>query len=286
MLTFASVTVAALALALSGTPRMDPLLLLGDRLLAEGLVDEAITEYKRYIFFKRDLPEARTAYAHARIAVAYRSEGRHDKAIDALLEAIAAESDERQRDTWRIDLGVTEMARQRYDLAEFTLLKVEMFSTFAPAKRRAAFLRAICSLSLGKWQEARVAFRTYAQEGDPAAQALGEGIERLLDRAEREKEKSPRLAKTLSSIVPGLGEVYVGEWRGGLNAFAINAWAGFVLTQDIVRRQFLDAVVGSIGRLARFYRANRERAAVAARRFNDKRGRAAVAEILTLMEAK
>lgn len=287
MLISSSAAVVGLVLCLGAAVQpLDPLLLLGDRLLADGLADEAITEYRRYLFFSRDVPAARTAQAHARIAFAYRGEGQHDKAVESLLEAIAAAADEGERDQWRVDLGVTEMARGRYDLAEFTLLKVEMFSGSGTARARAAFFRGIAGLYVGNVTEARLAFRTYADASNGAGRELGQRISRLLDDAGRRKGKSLRLAKALSSVVPGLGEVYAGDVKGGAGALAANAWAAFVLAQDVIHRQFFDALVGSTAPVVRFYRANRERAVAAARRSNEARGRALVDEILKLVEQR
>jgi hypothetical protein len=286
MLSFGSLAVLGLVVSLGGPPSDDPVLSLGDHLKTAGLVEEAITEYKRYIFFNVDKQGSRVAYAYGEIAFIYRSQGRYEEAVAMLLSAISAETLERPRDEWRIALGITAIAGRQYSLADFTLLKVEMFSPFIDARRKAAFFRGVCNLYMGKPAEARIAFRTYSSEGDPEAQVLGARIDRLFANGAGLKQKSPRVAKALSTVVPGLGELYVGDWRGGANAFAINVGAAFLVIHGVARRQFRDAIGDFIFVFGRFYGANRHRAEAAAHRFNVNAGRKLISEVLKVVDGK
>lgn len=287
MSVFVNVANAGFALWLWVAPApTDQVLELGNRLLAAGMAEEAITEYKRYVFFNAPTGGDAVAHAYAQIAVAHRSLGRHEHAIDALLLAIQAERSPDSRDQRRIDLGIAELARGRYDLAEFALLKVEMFSASVDAQRRAVFFRGICNLYSGKWEEARLAFKKYGGSGDPASRELAARIEELLRPESGLRLKSPGRAKALSSVIPGLGEFYVGQWRGGLNALLINGAAGYVVFQSVAGRRYLEALIDSSMVLGRFYGGNRQRAATAAIRFNEQQGRRLVAQVLALLEVR
>jgi tetratricopeptide (TPR) repeat protein len=268
------------------SPPTDRVLNLGDRLLSAGLVEEAVTEYKRYIFFNSDRPDSETGYAYGQIAVGYRSQGRYDEAVAMLLEAIQAETRDELRDERRVDLGVTQIASGRYDLADFTLLKIEMFSPFAAAKNRASFFRGICNLYTGHWDEARIAFRSYAGGTDPDAQEFGSRIERILVAGHGQKLKSTRLAKALSTVIPGLGEMYASDWKGGVKTLVVNAATGSLVVRDVVRHRALDAVFDTNLIFMRFYGGSRDRAVAAANRHNENLGLALVSEVFNIVERK
>jgi len=276
---------AGLLILLSVIPgRPDGVLHLADELFAAGQFDEAVTEYKRYIFFNAENPEAAPGYAYYRIGLAYRSQGRWDDAIATLQKSIQAESREDAREERRLALGVTQIACGRYDQADFLLLKIEMYSPFEEAKRKAAFFRGICALYTSKWDEAREAFQNYFGGRDLETDALGKRIEGLLVQAQRKGYKSPRLAKALSTFVPGLGQIYATDWVGGLNALALNAATGYLLVHDLVQKQIQDAVFNSIFLFQRFYSGNRQNAEDAAMRYNKALSQRMAAEVLKILE--
>lgn len=269
----------------------DPVLHLADRLLASGLAEEAVTEYKRYIFFN----SARSAnlnsavdltYAYGQIATAYRIDGRMDEAVEMLLRAIPAEPKQDERDHWRIQLGVLEMARGQYDLADFTLLKVEMFSQASSARRRAAFFRGVCNVYMGRVDEAKEAFRAFAANGDPQDRQLHRDLEAFLDRSGLMKPKSARTAKWLSTFVPGAGQMYAGYWKDGVHALVLNAATANVVAGSLAARRYMSAIVDSSFLFFRFYGGNRARAASTADTANKARRRDAVAEILRMVEQR
>jgi len=282
---FNNILSAGFILWLSVSPgRPDRLLSFADRLLSEGQVNEAITEYKRYVFFNSDEPGNAAGYAYYQMGLAYRHQGRWDEAVAALLKSIQAESLEETRDERRIALGVTEIACGRYDQADFTLLKVEMFSPFGEAKKRAAFFRGICNLYTAKWSEAREAFRNYSSGDNLEMRDLGKKVDSLLVQASKKGLKSPRLAKTLSTFLPGLGQIYASDWAGGLNAFVLNAATAYLLVHDLVRLEIQDAVFNSVFLFERFYSGNRQRAEEAAKKYNQNLSRQMAAEILKILE--
>ena len=78
-----------------------------------------------------------------------------------------------------------------------------------------------------KWSDARIALASIPdQEKIPRRTT----VENLIQRGERSKKKNPWVAAALSVPVPGLGKVYVGEWKDGLISLlfvGVNTWQAY-----------------------------------------------------------
>jgi tetratricopeptide (TPR) repeat protein len=263
--------------------RPDPVLELADQLFTAGQFDEAITEYKRYLFFHAEDPENAAGYAYSQIGLSYRGQGLWGDAIAMLQKSVQAEIREDVRDERRVALGVTLIACGRYDQAEFTLLKVEMFSASESAIRKAVFFRGISALYTSKWEVARETFHNYFGGQTPEMAAIRKQIEELIGEAGNQKYKSPRLARALSTIVPGLGQIYASDLAGGFNAILIIAATGYLCVSDLVQKRILDAIFTSTFLFERFYSGNRQNAEDAAKRYNRNLSQRMTAEILKVL---
>lgn len=282
---FNSFLSAGLLSLLSLIPRpLAGLVEFGDQLLLAGQYDQAITEYKRYIFFHSGEPGAEIGAAYYKMGLAYRQQGSWDNALDALQKAVQTASGDEARDEWRIAQGVTLIAAGRFDQADFLLLKVEMYSPSEEAKKNATFFRGVSGLYTSKYDQAREAFHAYFRLGGADRTGLGAKVDGLLARTQKKGYKSPRLAKTLSSILPGLGQMYAADWLGGFNALAINGLTGALLVYDLLEWRWQNALFNSIFFFERFYRGNRMNAEEAAKKYNQNLSRVTAAEILRLLE--
>jgi len=81
--------------------------------------------------------------------------------------------------------------------------------------------------------------------------------------------RSPYLARWFSGILPGTGQMYLGNWRAGTDALAINALWGYLTLDALLARRFLQSSVIFLFGWNRYYfggMMNAERATVD---FND-----------------
>lgn len=93
-----------------------------------------------------------------------------------------------------------------------------------------------------------------------------------LDQAKKLPHRSAALAIVLSSIVPGSGKIYVGEWKDGLISLAtvgIYGWQTYRGFKDKGTRSVLGWISASMG--ASFYIGNIWGSGQAARRFNKRK---------------
>lgn len=249
------------------------LLAFGDHFSKFGNYDAAITEYKRFLFFHPD--DTRAAEVHLKIGLAYRSQGLWEEAILAMRNAVLYALSEEEKSKCQLELAVTLIASQNYDLARFELIKVTIRMPSGPLYQRALFLQAIAYIYQFQWEEAREVLQNYTTD---------EMLDKLFDKADNLPRKSTGVAKVLSAILPGAGQVYAGNWRGGLNALVLNGVFGYVAVDSVLDRHYVDAVSWTYFIFQRYYLGNLYRAEKTVDEFNEDISRRAADNILKQLQ--
>ena len=242
---------------------------LGKHFFAYGNYDAAITEYRRFLFFHPD--DERIGEAYHNCGLAYRAQGLWTEAITALRIAMHHATDDESKSEYQLTLAVTLIALQDYDLAQLELIKVTLRSPSAMLYRRALFLRAVAYTYQFRWDEAREVLKNWSTD---------ERLDKLFDAAINTPRKSVSFARVLSTILPGAGQVYAGNWRSGLNALFLNGGAGFLTVDAALDGYYTDALLWGGLVFWRYYRGNTFRARQAAEQFNQQRTQEAAEAIL------
>ena len=250
-----------------------PPLSLGRHLAAQGNHDAAITEYKRFLFFHPDDPRVGEIYYN--IGLAYRAQDLWTEAVNALRIATHYTIDSESKSGYQLELAVTLIATQNYDLAQLELIKVILRNPSAQYYRRALFLQAVTYIYQFRWEEALDVLRAYTTD---------ERLDALFDSAFNMPQKSAKVASVLSKIIPGAGHVYAGDWRGGLNAIVLNGAFGFLAIDAVLDGHYTDAAlwVGTV--FLRYYQGNTFRAGQAAEQFNLEEKRQAAEALLQRLQ--
>ena len=274
----------------AGSASSDEALALADRLLEQESYDEAVTEYKRFIFFNSK--SERVDYALYKMGLAHRAEHNWQVAINAFSDSISATKDLRTIDERRIIFATTLVASGNYSLARLELLKVSEYSQYPSLRLRSLYFDGVASLYMFDWDSAEKAFSAFykaQQELRPpeSEQSYGRMTERtremeaILIKA-RQSYKSAGLAKSLSTILPGMGQMYAGNWRSGLNALVLNGITIGLFANSIYKKDVKDAaLISSIS--IRYYMGNRYNAAVSVRKYNESQDRQNASKILNLV---
>ncbi|MCG9130859.1 tetratricopeptide repeat protein [Candidatus Poribacteria bacterium] len=246
---------------------------LGRHLAAQGNHDAAITEYKRFLFFHPDDPRVGEVYYN--IGLAYRAQDLWTEAVNALRIATHYTIDSESKSGYQLELAVTLIATENYDLAQLELIKVILRNPSAQYYRRALFLQAVAYIYQFRWEEARDVLRDYTTD---------ERLDALFDSAFNIPQKSVKIASVLSKIIPGAGHVYAGDWRGGLNAIVLNGAFGFLAIDAVLDGHYTDAAlwVGTV--FLRYYQGNTFRAGQAAEQFNLEEKRQAAEALLQRLQ--
>ena len=238
-----------------------------------GNYDGAITEYKRFLFFHPD--DARAAETYRNIGLAYRAQGFWGESIVAIRAAVQHASDREEKSEYQLELAVILIATQNYDLGRLELIKVTMRNPSTPLYRRALFLQAVAYIYQFRWEEAREVLRNYTTD---------DKLDTLLEKAVNLPQKSARVAKVLSAILPGAGQVYAGNWRNGLNALVLNGVLGFLTVDAALDGHYVDAVLWGGSIFLRYYRGNTFRAEEAVKQFNLQESRRASEALLQRLQ--
>jgi predicted negative regulator of RcsB-dependent stress response len=256
-----------------------------DRLYAAHNFAASIAEYRRFLFFHPAHPYAFYAYYKAGVAHAELQEW--DSAVSLLRRALQQESPEALRRRIRYRLAFTLIAKGDFDLARLELFKLTQGDSSGAVAAAAEWLYGLLLIYQHRWPEARAAFAKIRERESKNAE-LASGllkIETLLQQlAESPKKKSPKLAKWLSTFVPGAGQIYAGSLWSGLNAMALNAGTGYLAWQAYDRGHVRDfALIFSMLWL-RYYNGNRLHAEEAAIRANQKQQEKILGRIYALMQ--
>lgn len=261
----------------------DPALDLGDLLFELKNYDAAITEYKRFLFFNPDHPQV--SEAQFKIGLAYRAQEWWAEAVEAMIVAVQSTTEIEWQAERRVELAVTLIASGAYNLALVELIKVDMQSQSTQLRQRARFLRGVAYLYQFKWEQARSVFQAYF-DGIPGSAESAIEIDALFLAALNRPRKSKKAARLLSTLLPGLGQAYAGDWKSGLNALLLNGLLGYVTLNAAIERDYDDALLSFSFLFYRYYAGNRHRAAQAAQTFNEQENRRYVDRILQALETQ
>ncbi|MBI4230104.1 MAG: tetratricopeptide repeat protein [Planctomycetes bacterium] len=229
--------------------------------LAAGDGPRAVTEAMRLRSYYPDSPladDARllegTAYARAR---------RYDQAIEAY-RTLARETPESPLAPHaRYQEALALYDSRRYEEASDALARVG-----APWENESAYLGVLSRLHERRWDEA--ADKMEAQTRNPVRPAQAPSPAEIRAGTDLGR-KSPRLAGTMSAILPGTGQMYAGRTSDGFHALF---WNGLFAAATIESLdEDLDAPAVLFGGLfVAFYVSNIRNAAIAAHWANDSAG--------------
>ena len=253
-------------------------LTLADHFTKLGNYEAAITEYKRFLFFHPE--DIQAAKVYHKIGHAYREQGLWQEAILAMRNAVLHADDKDTKSEYQLNLAVILLASQNYDLARLELIRVALRNPSGTLHQHSLFLQAVAFIYQFRWKEAQ----EILNDDTLLTYATDERLDTLFNVAINQNKKSARVAKVLSAILPGTGQIYAGNWRGGLNAFLLNGALGFVAVDGILDQNYLDAFMWTYYIFLRYYRGNVSRAGRAVDEFNENASRRAADNILKRLQ--
>ena len=277
---FLAALILLMPLSRMGSALSEEILALADDLMEEGNYNEAITEYKRFAFFNPE--NERVGYALFRMGLAHRAERNWQAAIDAFSGSISATEKPEIADERRIILATTLIASGNYSLARLKLLDVTELSKNPSLHIRSLYFDGVASLYMFDWDSAGETFRRFYSEhpGGRMTERAGQ-VDAILIRA-RKSYKSEGLAGFFSTIIPGLGQIYAGNWRSGLNALLLNSVTIGFLANRIHKEDYKNAaLVSSIA--LRYYMGNIYNARMDIRKYNESQDRQNASKILNIV---
>ncbi len=202
----------------------DETIAFADSLFDAGDYYRAITEYERVAFHHPQTAAA--SRARFRIALSYYRGGKFAIAAAKFREFAAQRPDDPFAKESALMAAESDYRNGEYASAIGALGAFVERHPAGPETDRALILLGRCRLREGDWNGAAEAFRSVPPGSASGGTAAGReaGARRYPDL----RPKSPALAGTLSALVPGAGQLYVGRTRDAAAAFLLNAafvWA-------------------------------------------------------------
>ncbi|HEX9868816.1 MAG TPA: tetratricopeptide repeat protein, partial [Candidatus Tectomicrobia bacterium] len=181
-------------------------------LYAAGEYYRAIGELQRFLFFQPDHPLA--SEAHLTIGLAYFCGERWLQAFEVFRQVTRATPDASIRA--EAALWMAETRARGGDQVEAARLYQELIRQYpgSAIAQRAAYLIGWGYLRQRRWTDAREAF-AQVDEKSPY-RASGERLAAALDSPPELPQRSPTVARLLSTVLPGAGQLYTGHTVDGL----------------------------------------------------------------------
>ena len=235
----------AIVLILCLSLNADNLLQMADYLYKNGALDQAITEYKRFLFFHPDSPlKAELEY---KIALCYRELGQHERALKYFQKAIYHAKKKKLRQ--EILLSASALLIKRGELEQARMLLRPVFSSPAGREQRekAALLLGISYIREYRWHMA-AHYLAHVLEPEENPELF-----QLLRQAARKTGPSPEKAARFSQLLPGLGQLYAGYPDMALSSLLINMATLSLLSSALIHREVLSAVLVYFPLFRRYY---------------------------------
>ncbi len=222
-----------------------------DALSEKGQYNEAITEYKRFIFFHADSEKADLAFF--KMGLAYRATRNWHQALDTIEMSIAMADDPQVAEERSFYLVTTMLASGDYSLAKLELIKLIESARSEQIHQKALYFSGIASVYSFNWNATERYFGDFYSESDMENHT--ERLNSILSKT-RNSYKSPRTAKLLSVFVPGAGQFYARNWRDGLNAFILNGLLIGLTASEVYKGNYDNASLIFLLLTSRYYMGN------------------------------
>jgi tetratricopeptide (TPR) repeat protein len=213
-----------------------------EKLFSESKYFEAITEYKRYLFF--DAAKTRNYEIFERIAECYKAGAHFEEAIKYYRLAEKETVDDEKLFLTKINLVRVNILRKTASQAFAILSEIESNEKYRFRKNEINYWRGWVYIFEDDWKNAALNF----DKINPYHE-----LKLISERTNRSKV-SVTFAKVISYILPGLGLIYTGNFLQGLLSLSWNAASGYLTINSFAEKRVFDGIVTGELLFLRFYR--------------------------------
>ena len=236
-----------------------------DFLYEQGDYLRAAGEYQRYLFYK---PQD-TEQIHYKIAVSYRFGGKTEQAIQGFETLLRTYPESEFASRAYYQIGATYFLMDQFDQSTLFLHEALPRITDTRQHAEAEQLIGLSYLKQKRWSEASEVFKTLQESDVMPIREKAVVYHNYAEKGARLSTRSPFLAGTLSTIVPGAGRLYTGRLGDALNSLftiGLTGWQAY----DGFRRDGISSAKGwTLGTLCGiFYVGNIYGSVISARVYN------------------
>ncbi|MEX0883843.1 MAG: hypothetical protein WDZ72_10255 [Cyclobacteriaceae bacterium] len=138
---------------------------------------------------------------------------------------------------------------KNFTYAQMELLNLpDSLSSYFSQKRD--FYSGITYFGLEDFSDSKQYFLKAIPETEPDGRSK---LEAVFDRLEKVEKINPNKARILSMFIPGLGQIYAGNWGAGINSFILNGGLIALGVHTAVQFTIFDAAITILPWYQRFY---------------------------------
>ncbi|HEY7751997.1 MAG TPA: hypothetical protein VH917_06860 [Ignavibacteriaceae bacterium] len=229
---------------------------LGKKLFDEEKYFDAVTEFKRLLFFDTEIEYSYEANRY--LGFSYKNGGLFSDALHyfTLAELNAKTTDEIFN--CRIEIVKVNILRRTTDAAFRQLEMLEQDPNYESKKTEINYWKGWAYIFADDWENAARIFATLEEQDEL----------KLLSEKTFDELYSVSLAKALSYLIPGAGQIYTGEYVNGLISLGWNLLWGYLTIDAFIEDRIFDGVVVGSLLWMRFYLGGVENAEKFARQKN------------------
>ena len=215
-----------------------------DELFASKSYQNALEVYSRVLYF--DTAQIFAPEIYPKIAYAYYQTEQYAQANAFYDLAYNFTNNQETKNEYLLKKISGYLLLQQNDYAEIDFLSIDSSYLLPHHIQEKTFFEAVLTFSKGDYDKSKSAFMKLTQ--DSAA------VERLFLKNKKVSKISPKRAKNMSRIVPGLGQLYVGDVKNGLNSMLLTGGLFALGVRGAIVNNFLDASFAVGPWLQRYYK--------------------------------
>lgn len=221
---------------------------LGKKLYANGNLESAEEVFRRVLFFDKN--EKYSSEVNLKFANILYQSGKYDEA-NYYYDLAYFTADESAKIDITLQKASCYLLLQNYGYARIELynLPQELSSN---QKKLAIFFTAMLEFAEANYDDSKESFMSIASDT-----VL---ISSLFEKNQKINKLKPKTAKVLSIILPGLGQVYAGDWKAGINSLVLTGGLFYLGINSAIQNSFLDAAIGVLPWFQRYYSGGFKRA--------------------------
>lgn len=221
---------------------------IGNELYKVGNFESAEVAFRRVLFF--DDQEKYGPKVNLKFANSLYASGKYEEA-NYYYDLAYFSADEVTKVDITLQKASSYLLLQNYSYARIELFNLPTSLSYEQ-ERMSTFYTAMLEFAEGNFEISEIEFKQIAQD----TVALGE----LFQKNKKIDKLKPKTAKVLSIILPGLGQVYAGDWKAGINSLVLTGGLFYLGIRSGIRYSFIDATISVLPWFQRYYTGGFKRA--------------------------
>jgi tetratricopeptide (TPR) repeat protein len=212
-----------------------------------GNYNTAVEAYKRVLFFDKEGNYAEQCYFEtAECLFNLKAFNESEKYYDL---AFTIANNDSLKNEIVVKKASALLLQQKYQYALFELMNLSENSTPAQNKRQNFYL-GITYFNTGQYEQSKAYLLASLDSGETKKR---DELEAIFEQNKKTDKISPKKARIMSTFLPGLGQLYVGDIKNGINSMVIVGGLFYLGLNSAINNGIFDAAITVYPWFQRYY---------------------------------